>query len=60
MYVRARVSFPVAECPAELSERCTTSLESRDSDHREWSEDFQKDETDYREWYNVKKGEIAL
>jgi len=30
-------------------------LEFRDSDHHEWSEDFQKDETDYREWYNAEK-----
>lgn len=31
-------------------------LEFRDSDHHEWGEDFQKDETDYREWHNAKKG----
>lgn len=56
-YVRARISFPVAECP-EVAEYSTTIsnlpiLEIRD--HHEWNEDFQKDKTDYRECRNVEK-----
>lgn len=58
-YVRARISFPVAECLAETGER-GDYLEHRDSDHREWSEDFQGDETDYQERDDVEKdGERA-
>lgn len=40
---------------SELSEQ-HGYLEFRDLDHHEWSEDFQKDETDYREWHNAEKG----
>lgn len=54
MYVRARISFPVAECFAKVSEQYNY-LEPRESDHCECSEDFQKDGTDYQEWGNVGK-----
>lgn len=55
-YVRARISFPVAEYLAERDGWWRDYLEHRDSDHREWSGDFQEDETDYQERDDVEKG----
>lgn len=55
MYVRARISFPVAECPAEMGERRNYLESPGDSDRREQSGDFHEDETDYQEWRNVEE-----